>query len=151
VGNLPTAQRCNPYRLNADAVIAYISFVPSIKWHLIDSTAKKLRVSLKSLFDGFDVHDGSIKNSCHMAGRDGQLNQTLFKISTTRSCPDNGGCDLVTFFDCLHITLYGVGAPVRVFFPLKTHKTWMNVEPFAWNRPKRSTALQAGSTIARQR
>jgi hypothetical protein len=151
VGNLPTAQRCNPYRLNADAVIAYISFGPAIEWYPIDSTTKKLRVSLKSLFDGFDVHDGSIKNSFHMAGRDGQLNQTPFKISPARSCPDKGGCDLVTFFDCLHIPRCGVGASVRVFFLLKAHETWMNVEPFAWNRPKRSTALQAGSTIARQR
>ena len=141
MGTLPAARRCNRNRLSADEVIAYVSFGRTTEWYPGDATTSKLRVSLISLFDGFDVHDDSIENSCYVARRDGQLNKTPFNVSTARSCPEKGGCDIVTFSDWLHITRYGVGGPGHVFPPLKAHETWMNVEPFSCNRPERPTAL----------
>jgi hypothetical protein len=151
VGTLPKGQRCNPDRLNADTELLRVSFGPAAKRSPGDSTSVKPRASLKSIFYGFHGYNSSIEDTGHINGRDRLLNQTPFKFSTARSCPGKGDCRPVTFFDCLHITHNPVGTTGYVLFPLNAHETWMIVEPFACNRPRRSTALQAGATIARQR
>ena len=51
----------------------------------------------------------------------------------------NGGYDLVTFFDCLHDMGDPIGAAKHVLSSLKPDGTWMIVEPFAHDIPKRIT------------
>jgi hypothetical protein len=141
LGTLPGARRDNSSRVNAGVAFGRISSYLATGGRLGESTTVMGRVSLSSSLDGLNELNGRIENSSHMGGRDSLLNHTPFKISIARSGPDKGGCDLVTFSDCLHITRCGVGGPGHVFFPLNAHQTWMNVEPFACNRPVRSTAF----------
>jgi len=90
----------------------------------------------KSRFFGFDYHSGSIEYARHIAGRDGLLDQITFEVASAKSYPDNGGYDLVAFFDCLHDMGDPVGAAKHVRSTLKPDGTWMIVEPFAHDRPE---------------
>lgn len=90
----------------------------------------------KSLFFGFDYHSGSIEYARHVAGRDGLLDQIKFEVASSKSYPQNGGYDLVTFFDCLHDMGDPTGAAAHVLSSLKPDGTWMIVEPFAHNTPE---------------
>lgn len=88
----------------------------------------------KSRFYGFDYHSGSVEHARHAAGRDGLREQITFEVASSKSYPDNGGYDLVTFFDCLHDMGDPTGAARYVLSTLKPGGTWMIVEPFANDR-----------------
>jgi hypothetical protein len=141
LGTLPGARRHKFSRVNAGVATARFSSCLGTEGYLGGSTTVILRASLNSFLDGFDEFNGRNEDSSYMGGRDGLLNQNPFKISTVRNGPDKGGCDLVTFFDHLHITCHVAGDPGHVFFPLNAQETWMIVEPFACNRPVRSIAF----------
>lgn len=141
MGTLPGARRDNPSRVNAGVAFGRISSCLATVGRPGESTTVMGRVSLNSSLDGFDKLNGPIEDSNHLGRRDGPLNQILFNTSIARSGPEKGGCEFVTFFDCLHITRSGVGDSGHVFFPLNAHQTWMIVEPFACNRPVRSMAF----------
>lgn len=100
------------------------------------STALMAKAFPKSRFFGFDYHSGSIEYARHVAGRDGLLDQITFEVASAKTYPDNGGYDLVTFFDCLHDMGDPVGAAKHVLSTLKPEGTWMIVEPFANDRPE---------------
>jgi SAM-dependent methyltransferase len=100
------------------------------------STTLMAKAFPKSRFFGFDYHSGSIEYARHVAGRDGLLDQITFEVASAKSYPDNGGYDLVTFFDCLHDMGDPVGAAKHVLSTLKPQGTWMIVEPFANDRPE---------------
>ena len=100
------------------------------------STTLMAKAFPKSRFFGFDYHSGSIEYARHVAGRDGLLDQITFEVASAKSYPDNGGYDLVTFFDCLHDMGDPVGAAKHVRSTLKPEGTWMIVEPFANDRPE---------------
>ena len=100
------------------------------------STTLMAKAFPKSRFFGFDYHSGSIEYARHVAGRDGLLDQVTFEVASAKSYPDNGGYDLVTFFDCLHDMGDPVGAAKHVLSTLKPEGTWMIVEPFANDRPE---------------
>ncbi|MGC2639734.1 MAG: class I SAM-dependent methyltransferase [Acidobacteriaceae bacterium] len=100
------------------------------------STMLLARAYPKSLFFGFDYHSGSIEYARHVAGRDGLLDQIKFEVASSKSYPENGGYDLVTFFDCLHDMGDPTGAAAHVLSSLKPDGTWMIVEPFAHNTPE---------------
>jgi hypothetical protein len=140
LGTLPGARRHNSSKVNADVAFGRISSCLATEVCLGECTTVIVTVSRTSSLNGFDDFTRPIEDSNHMGGRDGLLNQNLLKTSISRSGPDKGGYEFVTFFDCLYITRLGVGGPGHVFFPLNAHETWMIVEPFACNRPVRSTA-----------
>jgi SAM-dependent methyltransferase len=100
------------------------------------STLLLARAFPKSRFFGFDYHSGSIEYARHVAGRDGLLDQITFEVASAKSYTDNGGYDLVAFFDCLHDMGDPAGAAKHVRSTLKPDGTWMIVEPFANNRPE---------------
>jgi SAM-dependent methyltransferase len=100
------------------------------------STMLLARAFPKSRFFGFDYHGGSIEYARHVAGRDGLMDQITFEVASAKSYPDNGGYDLVAFFDCLHDMGDPAGAAKHVRSTLKPDGTWMIVEPFANNRPE---------------
>ena len=100
------------------------------------STILMARAFPKSRFFGFDYHSGSIEYARQVAGRDGMLDQITFEMASAKNYPDNGGYDLVTFFDCLHDMGDPVGAARHVLSSLKPDGTWMIVEPFANDRPE---------------
>jgi SAM-dependent methyltransferase len=100
------------------------------------STMLMARAFPKSRFFGFDYHSGSIEYARHIAGRDGLLDQITFEVASAKSYPDNGGYDLVTFFDCLHDMGDPTGAARHVLSTLKPDGAWMIVEPFANDRPE---------------
>jgi len=91
----------------------------------------------RSRFHGFDYHSGSIEYARHIAGRDGLLDQIEFEVASSKNYPiNNGGYDLVTFFDCLHDMGDPTGAARHVLSSLKPDGTWMIVEPFAHDTPE---------------
>ena len=100
------------------------------------STLLMARAYPKSRFYGFDYHSGSIEYARHVAGRDGLLDQITFEVASSKSYPNNGGYDMVTFFDCLHDMGDPIGAAAHVLSTLKPDGTWMIVEPFANDRPE---------------
>ena len=100
------------------------------------STLLMARAYPKSRFYGFDYHSGSIEYARHVAGRDGLLDQITFEVASSKSYPQNGGYDVVTFFDCLHDMGDPTGAAAHVLATLKPDGTWMIVEPFANDRPE---------------
>jgi len=100
------------------------------------STMLMAKAFPKSRFYGFDYHSGSIEYARHVAGRDGLLDQVTFEVASSKSYPQNGGYDLVAFFDCLHDMGDPAGAAKHVLSTLKPDGTWMIVEPFANDRPE---------------
>ncbi|HUI80199.1 MAG TPA: class I SAM-dependent methyltransferase [Bryobacteraceae bacterium] len=102
------------------------------------STMLMARAFPKSRFYGFDYHSGSIEYARHLAGHDGLLDQINFEVASAKSYPDNGGYDLVAFFDCLHDMGDPTGAAKHVLSTLKPDGTWMIVEPFANDRPEQN-------------
>ena len=100
------------------------------------STLLMAKAYPKSRFYGFDYHTGSIEYARHLAGRDGLLDQVTFEVASSKSYPENGGYDVVTFFDCLHDMGDPTGAAAHVLSTLKPDGTWMIVEPFANDRPE---------------
>lgn len=76
------------------------------------------------------------ENERRIAGRDGLLDQIKFEVASAKSYPENGGYDLVTFFDCLHDMGNPTGAAAHVLSSLKPDGTWMIVEPFAHDMPE---------------
>lgn len=83
------------------------------------STMLMARSFPKSKFYGFDYHSGSIEHARHLAGRDGLLEQINFEVASSKSHAENGGYDLVTFFDCLHDMGDPQGAAKHVLSTLK--------------------------------
>ena len=102
------------------------------------STILLARAFPKSRFYGFDYHSGSIEYARHVAGHDGLMDQITFEVASAKSYPDNGGYDLVAFFDCLHDMGDPTGAAKHVLSTLKPDGTWMIVEPFANDRPEQN-------------
>ena len=102
------------------------------------STMLMARAFPKSRFYGFDYHSGSIEYARHVAGHDGLMDQITFEVASAKSYPDNGGYDLVAFFDCLHDMGDPTGAAKHVLSTLKPDGTWMIVEPFANDRPEQN-------------
>ncbi len=100
------------------------------------STILMAKAYPKSRFYGFDYHSGSIEYARHIAGRDGLLDQITFEVASSKSYPDNGGYDLVAFFDCLHDMGDPAGASKHVLSTLKPDGAWMIVEPFANDNPE---------------
>lgn len=102
------------------------------------STMLMAKAFPKSRFCGFDYHIGSIEYARHVAGRDGLLDQINFEVASSKSYPENGGYDLVTFFDCPHDMGDPTGAAQHVLLSLKPDGTWMIVEPFANDNPEQN-------------
>jgi 2-polyprenyl-3-methyl-5-hydroxy-6-metoxy-1,4-benzoquinol methylase len=100
------------------------------------STLLMAKAFPKSRFYGFDYHNGSIEYARHVAGRDGLMDYVTFEVASSKNYPENGGYDLVTFFDCLHDMGDPTGAAQHVLSTLKPDGTWMIVEPFAGDRPE---------------
>jgi 2-polyprenyl-3-methyl-5-hydroxy-6-metoxy-1,4-benzoquinol methylase len=100
------------------------------------STLLMAKAFPKSRFYGFDYHSGSIEYARHVAGRDGLMDFVTFEVASSKNYPENGGYDLVTFFDCLHDMGDPTGAAQHVLSTLKPDGTWMIVEPFAGDRPE---------------
>jgi ubiquinone/menaquinone biosynthesis C-methylase UbiE len=85
---------------------------------------------------GFDYHSGSVEYARELAQREGLSGRLTFEMAGAKSYPDNGGYDLVTFFDCLHDMGDPTGAAKHVRSTLKPDGTWMIVEPFANDNPE---------------
>ena len=102
------------------------------------STLLMAKAFPKSRFYGFDYHSGSIEYARHVAGRDGLQDQVAFEVASSKSYPQNGGYDLVAFFDCLHDMGDPAGAARHVLSTLKPDGTWMIVEPFANDKPEQN-------------
>jgi SAM-dependent methyltransferase len=94
------------------------------------STILMAKAFPKSKFYGFDYHPASIEAARKSAAAEGANNAT-FEVSAAKSFPDNGGYDLVSFFDCLHDMGDPTGASKHVLSTLKPDGVWMIVEPFA--------------------
>jgi len=84
----------------------------------------------KSLFVGFDYHQGSIDAARTRAERAGVGSRVRFEKASAKDYPGRD-YDLVAFFDCLHDMGDPVGAAKHVRESLKDDGTWMLVEPFA--------------------
>jgi SAM-dependent methyltransferase len=87
---------------------------------------------------GFDYHRHAIERARRIAVSDGLSERVTFEVATSNDYPDNGGYDLVTFFDCLHDMGDPTGAARHVLSTLKPDGTWMIVEPFAHNEPEQN-------------
>lgn len=84
----------------------------------------------KSIFQGFDYHDGSIELARERAKAAGVTDRVSFEIAGAKDFPP-GDYDLIAFFDCLHDMGDPVGAAKNVYNALAPEGTWMLVEPFA--------------------
>ena len=84
----------------------------------------------KSMFFGFDYHEGSIEAARRAAGMAGVGDRCTFDVASAKAYPGTS-YDLVACFDCLHDMGDPVGASAHVFQSLKPDGMWMIVEPFA--------------------
>lgn len=98
------------------------------------STILMAKAFPKSHFYGFDYHPPSIEYARSVAEREGLKGQTTFDIAKAKDFPENGGYDLVAFFDCLHDMGDPTGAAKHVLATLKPDGAWMIVEPFAHDK-----------------
>src|SRR5579864_9198153 len=87
----------------------------------------------KSIFVGYDYHEGSIQTARERAREAGVADRTKFEVAKAKDYPGSG-YDFVTFFDCLHDMGDPVGAAKHVRSSLSPEGTWMIVEPFANDR-----------------
>src|ERR1700739_1455957 len=87
----------------------------------------------KSIFVGYDYHEGSIQTARERAREAGVADRTKFEVAKAKDYPGSG-YDFVTFFDCLHDMGDPVGAAKHVRSSLSAEGTWMIVEPFANDR-----------------
>ncbi len=87
-----------------------------------------------SRFIGWDYHGASIETARRTAERAGLAN-TRFEVATAQDFPvEDGGYDLIAFFDCLHDMGDPIGAARRAREVLKPDGTLMVVEPMARDR-----------------
>jgi 2-polyprenyl-3-methyl-5-hydroxy-6-metoxy-1,4-benzoquinol methylase len=94
------------------------------------STILMAKAYPKSMFHGFDYHQGSIDSARAAAKRAGVADRVTFDIAKAKDF-DGGRYDLVTMFDCLHDMGDPVGAATHVHKQMAKDGTWMIIEPFA--------------------
>lgn len=87
-----------------------------------------------SEFVGFDFHEPSIQAARQHAGEHGLAGRVRFETRKAKEI-EEGGFDLVTFFDCLHDMGDPRGCAAHMHEMLKPDGTWMVVEPIAGDRP----------------
>jgi SAM-dependent methyltransferase len=106
------------------------------------STILMAKAYPNSKFVGYDYHEPSIDIARKRAKEEGLVEDGItFEIGSSIDFPskggdrgvdrDDGGYDLVAFFDCLHDMGDPGGAASHVLKKLKPDGTWMIVEPFA--------------------
>jgi 2-polyprenyl-3-methyl-5-hydroxy-6-metoxy-1,4-benzoquinol methylase len=101
------------------------------------STILMAKAYPNSKFIGYDYHELSIEIARKKAKEEGLSEDRIsFEVASSTGFPskvgnDDGGYDLVTFFDCLHDMGDPSGAATHVLKTLKPDGTWMIVEPFA--------------------
>ncbi len=88
----------------------------------------------ESRFVGFDFHEPSIEEARRHAASHNLSSRVSFEVSKAKEIND-GGFDLVTFFDCLHDMGDPRGCARHMRSILKEDGTWMVVEPIAGDRP----------------
>jgi 2-polyprenyl-3-methyl-5-hydroxy-6-metoxy-1,4-benzoquinol methylase len=88
----------------------------------------------ESRFVGFDFHEPSIEEARRHAASHNLSGQVSFEVAKAKEIND-GGFDLVTFFDCLHDMGDPRGCARHMRNILKDDGTWMVVEPIAGDRP----------------
>ena len=88
----------------------------------------------QSRFVGFDFHEPSIEEARHHAASHNLSGRVSFEVAQAKEIND-GGFDLVTFFDCLHDMGDPRGCARHMRNILKNDGTWMVVEPIAGDRP----------------
>ncbi|HWD68351.1 MAG TPA: class I SAM-dependent methyltransferase, partial [Caulobacteraceae bacterium] len=88
----------------------------------------------QSRFVGFDFHEPSIEEARHHAASHNLSSRVSFEVAQAKEIND-GGFDLVTFFDCLHDMGDPRGCARHMRNILKQDGTWMVVEPIAGDRP----------------
>jgi hypothetical protein len=93
----------------------------------------------KSTFVGFDYHEASIQAARARARDAGVGDRVRFEVARSTDFPGTG-YDLVAHFDCLHDMEDPVGAAKQAKQSLAADGTWMIVEPFASDRPRRPTS-----------
>ena len=88
----------------------------------------------QSRFVGFDFHEPSIEEARRHAAQHNLSSRVSFEVAQAKEIND-GGFDLVTFFDCLHDMGDPRGCARHMHSILKQDGTWMVVEPIAGDRP----------------
>jgi 2-polyprenyl-3-methyl-5-hydroxy-6-metoxy-1,4-benzoquinol methylase len=106
------------------------ALVADVGCGLGSSTILMAKAFPKSTFIGFDYHEGSINLAREAAERAGVQSQVRFDVAQAMDYPGTD-YDLVTFFDCLHDMGDPIGAATHVASTLRSHGTWMIVEPYA--------------------
>lgn len=112
-----------PAKLQAGAQVADVGCGYGI------STVLMAKQYPNSMFVGYDIHEGSIREARKLAARE-ELTNVRFEVAAAKSYPGQD-YDLVTCFDCLHDMGDPAGAAAHVYQSLKPGGTWMIVEPFA--------------------
>jgi SAM-dependent methyltransferase len=88
----------------------------------------------QSRFVGFDFHEPSISEARQHAASHNLSDRVSFEVAQAKEIND-GGFDLVTFYDCLHDMGDPRGCARHMRNILKADGTWMVVEPIAGDRP----------------
>jgi SAM-dependent methyltransferase len=88
----------------------------------------------ESRFVGFDFHEPSIEEARNHAASHNLSSRVSFEVAKAKEIND-GGFDLVTFFDCLHDMGDPRGCARHMRNIIKDDGTWMVVEPIAGDRP----------------
>jgi SAM-dependent methyltransferase len=88
----------------------------------------------ESRFVGFDFHEPSIEEARRHAAHHNLSGRVSFEVAKAKEIND-GGFDLVTFFDCLHDMGDPRGCARHMRQILKEDGTWMVVEPIASDKP----------------
>jgi ubiquinone/menaquinone biosynthesis C-methylase UbiE len=94
------------------------------------STIIMARAYPRSLFVGYDYHQGSIDAARTRAAEAGVSNRVSFEAASAKDYPGKG-FDLIAFFDCLHDMGDPVGALAHARQALNSDGSIMLVEPFA--------------------
>jgi 2-polyprenyl-3-methyl-5-hydroxy-6-metoxy-1,4-benzoquinol methylase len=99
------------------------------------STILMAKAFPKSMFRGFDYHQGSIDIATLRAKQAGVADRVTFAVAKATDYPGSG-YDLVAHFDCLHDMEDPAGAARHARTTLAKDGTWLIVEPFSSDKPE---------------